>query len=707
MMSTTPGALSQGTHSITIDGVRQVFHVAGTGPVCLVHPGGPGFGWEYMRMPALEQHLTMVYLEPIGTGDSGRLPDRRNYQIDTWMGFIHGVVEHLGRPKVFLLGHSYGGFISQRYVLHHADRLAGLILYATSPVLDAEFWGEAMANLNRFPQLHPDEPEAAGIPQAYREALNAPDDETITVKVREILPFYFANYWAHERDLAPVRATMRAWVDPLRGEEPAPFDVRDALGSITVPSLIITGEHDFLCSPRRSMMLHDIIPASRLTIVPDGGHMAHLEQPEAFTRAVVEFLQAAIGDRLMVIDGPHRTRRSPMGLREDAKTLLPTLAQLRRELHQIPEVGLHLPKTQQRVIAALDSLPLEVSTGKSVSSVTAVLRGGGPGPVVLLRADMDALPMQEQSDEAFASRHEGFMHACGHDLHTAGLVGAARLLCAVREQLTGDVVFMFQPGEEGFDGASYMIAEGVLEAAGRPADAAYGIHVLSSMLPNGVFASRPGPLLAASAAMSARVVGAGGHGSQPHTALDPIPAACEMVNALQTMVTRRFDVFDPVVITVGSFHAGTRRNVIPEVATFEATIRTFSSTTATQVREHAIRLCEGIAAAHGLTVEARCEDEYPVTINDETEYRFAADTARELFGDERCQELANPITGAEDFARVLAKVPGAYVFLGACTTEDPATAPTNHSPLATFDDAVLSDAAAFLAELTIRRLRRR
>lgn len=292
MTSTTSGALARGAHSVTIDGLRQVFHVAGTGPVCLAHAGGPGFGWEYLRMPALEQHLTMVYLEPIGTGDSGRLLDRRGYQIDMWLRFIHGVVDHLGVPKVLLLGHSYGGFIAQRYVLQHADRLAGLILYASSPVLDAEFWGEAMANLGRFPQLHPDQPEAAGIPQAYQEALSAPDDETFTAKLREILPFYFADYWAHERDLAPIRAAMRAWVDPLRGEEPAPFDVRDALGSITIPALIITGEHDLLCSPRWSRMLHVGIPGSRLTIVPNTGHMAHLEGPEAFTRAVVEFIAA-------------------------------------------------------------------------------------------------------------------------------------------------------------------------------------------------------------------------------------------------------------------------------------------------------------------------------------------------------------------------------------------------------------------------------
>jgi hippurate hydrolase len=395
-----------------------------------------------------------------------------------------------------------------------------------------------------------------------------------------------------------------------------------------------------------------------------------------------------------------------MSLREDATALRDELAALRRDLHQIPEIGLHLPKTQERVLAALAPLPLEVTTGKGLSSVTAVLRGGRPGPVVLLRGDMDALPVTEQTGEEFSSRHEGVMHACGHDLHTAGLVGAARLLAARREELAGDVVFMFQPGEEGFDGAGHMINEGVLEAAGRPVVAAYGLHVLSSMLPRGVFGARPGPLMAASAGLFVRVVGAGGHGSRPHSALDPIPAACEMVTALQTMVTRRMDVFDPVVVTVGSFHAGTRRNIIPDDATFEATVRSFSAAAAEQVREHAVRLCEHIAAAHGLRVEVSYDAEYPVTVNDPAEYEFAAATAREVFGEERFTELANPLTGAEDFSRVLERVPGAYVFLGACRTDDPESAPTNHSPRAAFDDSVLPDAAALLAELAVRRLAR-
>ncbi|MGC9668328.1 M20 metallopeptidase family protein [Planosporangium sp. 12N6] len=393
-----------------------------------------------------------------------------------------------------------------------------------------------------------------------------------------------------------------------------------------------------------------------------------------------------------------------MGLREDAKAIQGELVELRRELHRIPEIGLHLPRTQERVLAALEPLPLEVSTGTALSSVTAVLRGGRPGPVVLLRGDMDALPVTERTGVDFASRHDGVMHACGHDLHTAGLVGAARLLAARRDELAGDVVFMFQPGEEGMDGAGHMIAEGVLSAAGRPVAAAYGLHVLSSQITRGVFSSRPGPLMAASDGLFVRVVGAGGHGSTPYSALDPVPAACEMVTALQTMVSRRFNVFDPVVITVGSFHAGTKRNIIPDDATFEATIRTFTPEVSEQVREYSIQLCQSIAAAYGLQVEVRYDSEYPATINHADHHRFVADTVREVFGEERFEDLANPMTGAEDFSRVLHNVPGAYLFLGACVTDDPASAPANHSPLAAFDDSVLADGAALLAELAMRRL---
>jgi amidohydrolase len=393
-------------------------------------------------------------------------------------------------------------------------------------------------------------------------------------------------------------------------------------------------------------------------------------------------------------------------LHDDAYELAPYLTELRHTLHQTPEIGLQLPITQQTVLSELDGLGLEISTGTALSSVTGVLRGAPGGPTVLLRGDMDALPVTEATGVEFASKVDGAMHACGHDLHTAMLVGAARLLSAHRDQLAGDVVFMFQPGEEGWDGAGAMLAEDILLASGRRADSAYGMHVMSGVLPRGIFTTRPGTLMAASDRLHVTVRGSGGHGSTPHLTRDPISVAAQLVGDLQTLVTRRFDVFDPAVVTVGYFHAGTRRNIIPDEAEFDATVRTFTEAAGERIREEAVRLCEHVAAAYGLEVDAEYSTEYPVTVNDAAHAAFAAEVATEVFGPDRYQPKQSPVTGAEDFSRVLAEVPGCYLFLGACTTDDWHTAPSNHSPRASFDDSVLPQGVLLHAELAIRALQR-
>ncbi|WP_327070269.1 M20 metallopeptidase family protein [Kitasatospora sp. NBC_01302] len=395
----------------------------------------------------------------------------------------------------------------------------------------------------------------------------------------------------------------------------------------------------------------------------------------------------------------------PADLRASAARLQPELTALRRALHQEPEIGMELPRTQARLLAALDGLPLEVTLGRRLSSVTAVLRGARPGPVVLLRADLDALPVQEATELPYASAVPGAMHACGHDLHTAALVGAVRLLAERRAELAGSVVFMFQPGEEGGGGAGIMIEEGVLTAAGEPPVAAYALHVAAAVLPLGLVATRPGPIMASSDTLSITVRGRGGHGSSPHYALDPIPVACEAVLALQTMATRRFDVQDPVVLTVGSFHAGTAENVIPDQAVLGATVRAFSPEARERALTEAATVVRGIAAAHGLSAEVEHREGYPVTVNHAAETAFAIRTAGRLLGTERLVEMPRPVTGSEDFGMVAERVPSAYLMVGACPPDrDPAKAPYNHAPQAAFDDSVLGDAAALLAALALDRL---
>ena len=357
------------------------------------------------------------------------------------------------------------------------------------------------------------------------------------------------------------------------------------------------------------------------------------------------------------------------------------------------------------VLGALEGLPLEISTGTETTSVIGVLRGSKPGPTVLLRGDMDALPVVETLELPYKSDN-GNMHACGHDLHTSMLVGAAKVLSQHTDKMAGDVVFMFQPGEESYDGAGVMIREGVLEASGRHIDHAYALHVTSAVIPRGVFASRAGTVMAAADKLTVTVRGAGGHGSAPHRALDPIPAACEMVLAIQTYVTRSFDVFDPVVITVGAFHAGAAHNVIPETATFDVTLRSFSTANHDKLLDGCVRVCRGIAAAHGLEIEADPKGVYPVTVNDPGAIDIVAHQAAELFGDaNRFVELPNPLTSSEDFSRVLQAAPGAMVFLGAPPEgADPTTAPFNHSPYAAFDDAVLADGSTLYAGLAMHHL---
>ncbi|WP_026912564.1 M20 metallopeptidase family protein [Patulibacter minatonensis] len=392
-----------------------------------------------------------------------------------------------------------------------------------------------------------------------------------------------------------------------------------------------------------------------------------------------------------------------------ADALQDDLVALRRRLHRIPEVGLHLPRTQAAILEALDGLPLEIHRGSGLTSVVAVLRGTAPdaddGPVVLLRADMDALPLSERTGLDFAADGDA-MHACGHDLHSSVLVGATRLLCDRRDELAGTVVLMFQPGEEGHDGARHMLAEGLVDVAGRRPAAAYALHV-ESKRDRGTIATRPGPLFAASAVLTVDVHGGGGHAAMPHLARNPIPAAAALVAAFPGWVDRTFGAFDPVVATVTGLTAGGAENVIPDVATVRAAVRSFSPEAAATLAADLPAFCADVAAPHGCTAEVGWDVRYPVLDNDAGETAFALDVARGLAGPDRVEELAAPLAASEDFARVLQELPGCYLLLGARPPElAPEDAAHHHAPEVVFDDAVLSDGAALLAALAAERIAR-
>ena len=387
----------------------------------------------------------------------------------------------------------------------------------------------------------------------------------------------------------------------------------------------------------------------------------------------------------------------------EASDLLPDAITLRHHLHANPELGLHLPQTQEAVLHAIDGLDLIVRTGISSTSVVAVLEGDEPGPTIVLRGDMDALPMPEDTEVAYASRNDGMMHACGHDLHTAMLAGAARLLRARRGEIKGRVVFMFQPGEEGFAGAEHMLNEGLLEGVGD-VTGAFAIHV-TSFAPSGHVMLKGGSIMASSDVIRVRVTGAGGHASAPHLTIDPIPVACAIVQAFQTMVTRRVDVFDPAVVTISQIIAGTTSNVIPEYADIIGTIRTVSERTRELVHAKLLKLAEGIAAANDATATVTIDKSYPVTVNNALFAQHVIDLAGGMLGTGVVHTLANPVMGSEDFSYVLNRVPGAMAFLGATPAGvDPRTAAPNHSNRAIFDDATMTTGMALYSAMALDHL---
>jgi hippurate hydrolase len=389
----------------------------------------------------------------------------------------------------------------------------------------------------------------------------------------------------------------------------------------------------------------------------------------------------------------------------EAATYLETLQGIRRDLHQIPEFALDLPKTQERILGSIKGIG-EITLGKNLTSIALLIKGAHPGPTVLLRADMDALAVQEDTSEDFQSTN-GYMHACGHDLHMAMGIGAAHLIATHKDKLHGDVVVWFQPGEEGHDGAGVMLEEGAHMISGSKPIAAYGLHVFSAMLPNRVFASRPGTMMASAGDLIVKVTGAGGHGSSPWMANDPITPLVEVISGMQTFLNKRLNAFDPVIVNVGWLDAGDTHttNVIPETASFGATVRTFSREHFAKLRDVVPEYLAGVAKSYGVTIEHEFSDATKVLINDVDAVARVERVVKDTFGPQRYFDMPTPMAGGEDMASIIEEMGGAFVFLGAHKPGvDFMTAAVNHSNKAEFDDTVLADGAALLAAMAFDHL---
>jgi amidohydrolase len=368
---------------------------------------------------------------------------------------------------------------------------------------------------------------------------------------------------------------------------------------------------------------------------------------------------------------------------------------LRREIHREPELGFDTKKTAEKVLDALEGLPLEVETGVAENGIVATLKGEGDGPTVALRADMDALPIQEETELPFASEEDGKMHACGHDGHTSMLVGAVRALSQdhLRERLNGSVKFIFQPAEEGGGGGRVMVEEGVAEGI----SSIFALHLWPG-LPFGKAATKAGPIMAAADRFEMTVSGSGGHGAMPHLTTDAVVIAAQIVTALQTVVSREVNPVEPAVLTVGEIEAGFAFNIIPETARLGGTVRTLDADLREKIPERMEELARGIARGMRGDAELDYRFSYPVTRNDADAAEFALGVIGELFGEENVVELADSSMGAEDFAFFLEHVPGAFIWLGVGDVSG------LHTPKFAFDEEILPQGSALLAALALKSL---
>lgn len=368
---------------------------------------------------------------------------------------------------------------------------------------------------------------------------------------------------------------------------------------------------------------------------------------------------------------------------------------IRRDLHMHPELGFEEVRTAGIVAERLKRLGYEVRTRIGETGVVGILRSGRKGSTILLRADMDGLPVQEESGVPFASAHPGKMHACGHDGHVAILLGAAQMIAERKDALDGTIVLCFQPAEEGKGGAKAMIEDGLLDDPN--VDRVYGLHLMSQA-PTGVIRVRPGPVMASSDSIEISIHGRGGHGAAPHETVDPIVTAAHFITQVQTVVSRMIEPIEPAVVTIGSIHAGTIHNVIPDDARILGTVRAFSAQVREQMHPRIAAVLRGCCEAHGATYDLEYQWRYPVTSNDPQEAAYVRALAASVIGEHRSQEMS-PVMGAEDFSFMLERRPGCFFFLG--TQSDERTSMPHHNARFAIDETALSTGVQMMVALAL------
>ena len=368
---------------------------------------------------------------------------------------------------------------------------------------------------------------------------------------------------------------------------------------------------------------------------------------------------------------------------------------IRRDLHMHPELGFREHRTAGIIADRLRALGYEVDEGIGTTGVVGVLRGSRAGRTIMLRADMDALPILEERDHAYRSQADGTMHACGHDGHVAILLGAAAMIAERRDEVAGTVVLLFQPAEEGLGGAKAMIDDGVIERFGI--ERAYGLH-LNTLYPTGVLGFREGPMYASSDSIEIEVIGVGGHGAAPHYAVDPIFTAASFVTNVQQVVSRMVDPLEPAVVTIGAIHGGTTHNVIPRTTKMLGTVRAFTDDVRNAMPERIERVLRACCDASGATYEYDYIWRYPVTANDPAQTQYARALAGATVGEQLVVDAAQ-LMGAEDFSFFAQRVPSCFYTLGC--SGGPQTSYPHHSSLFDIDEGALPNGVAMMTALAL------